>query len=87
MTAHSSTPAKSRTYLAQDVADGLNQAADDIFDAVNAGDSGLRDALNLMVNATMAYLRGQADDLRQVVEANYSAPHDDVRSWTSEATS
>lgn len=61
--------------------DALNQAADDILDAVEAGDEGLRDALNLMVNAVMEYLTGRASSLAEVVDSNYEADYRTVLSW------
>jgi hypothetical protein len=58
-----------------------NHAADDFLDAVDAGDEGLRDGLNLLVNATIAYLTGQAETLHDVVEHSYDADYEEVLSW------
>jgi hypothetical protein len=52
-------PPAATLYTEQQVADALNHAADEILDAVDAGDDGLRDGLNLLVNATIAYLTGR----------------------------
>jgi len=41
-------------FTEQQVAAALNHAADDILDAADAGDEGLRDGLNLLVNAAQA---------------------------------
>ncbi len=79
----SSTPQK--MFTEQQVTDALNEAADDILDAVDAGDDGLRDAINLMVNATIAYLTGQANDLREVVAHNYGDSYDEVLGWIEPA--
>ncbi|GAA0475581.1 hypothetical protein Aca07nite_84500 [Actinoplanes capillaceus] len=74
-------------FTAQQVLDALNTAADDILAAVDAGDSGLRDGINLMVNATIAYLRGDADDLRTVAANSYGEDISDILDWIREATS
>lgn len=77
----SASPAPPDMFTEQQVASALNGAADDILDAVDAGDDGLRDAINLIVNATIAYLTGQADDLQEVVAHNYDDSYDEVLSW------
>ncbi|HVQ18708.1 MAG TPA: hypothetical protein VMT27_06690 [Actinomycetes bacterium] len=64
-----------------EVSAALNKAADDILEAVDAGDEGLPDALNLLVNATAAYLSGKADDLTQVAALNYDADLSSILSW------
>ncbi|MEJ3741799.1 hypothetical protein WEI85_00655 [Actinomycetes bacterium KLBMP 9797] len=69
----------------QQVGDALNRAADDILDAVGAGDQGLRDAMNLITNAAVAYLTGRAQNLRHVVEQGYEADYPTVLSWIKEA--
>jgi hypothetical protein len=74
------------TYTEEQVAEALNQAADDILDAVDAGDQGLRDAMNLIVNAATAYLTGQASDLSAVIEHNYDADYPTVLSWIEESS-
>ncbi|MGI5185473.1 hypothetical protein ACQEVZ_55445 [Dactylosporangium sp. CA-152071] len=68
-------------FSAQQVTDALNRAADDILDAVDAGDEGLRDAMNLVVNATAAYLTGQAHNLLEVVRQGYENDYPTVLSW------
>jgi hypothetical protein len=68
-------------YTGQQVADALNTAASDILDAVDAGDEGLRDAINLMVNASLAYLRGEAADLHGVAEASYGEDLATILGW------
>ena len=73
------------TFTEQQVVDALNAAADDILDAVDAGDEGLRDGLNLMVNATIAYLRGDASDLDDVAEASYGEDLGTILGWIGEA--
>jgi hypothetical protein len=73
------------TFTDGDVLTALNEAADDILDAVDAGDEGLRDALNLMINATIAYLRGEARGLRQAVEHSYGEDYETVLGWAAQA--
>jgi hypothetical protein len=68
-------------FNAQQVTDAVNRAANDILDAVDAGDEGLRDAMNLIVNATVAYLTGQAQNLEEVVQQGYEADYPTVLSW------
>ena len=89
---HSGSPANAsatgttgRTFSEEAVQNAANQAGDDILDAVHAGDTGLRDAMNLVVNATLGYLTGQAQDLAEVVEQGYEATYDEVLSWIREA--
>ena len=74
------------TFTEQQVLDALNRAADDILDNVNAGDEGLRDAINLMVNATIAYLHGPAQNLHQAVAQSYDDDYATVLGWIEEAT-
>jgi hypothetical protein len=73
------------TFTEQQVLDALNDAANDILDAVDAGDEGLRDGINLMVNATIGYLRGEASDLHDVAEGSYSEDLDTILGWIGEA--
>jgi hypothetical protein len=73
-------------FTAEQILDALNTAADDVLDAVDAGDSRLRDGINLMVNATLAYLRGDADDLHAVADTNYGEPLYTILDWIREAT-
>jgi hypothetical protein len=74
-----------RAFTEGQVLDALNEAADDILDALDAGDEGLRDAVNLMVNATIAYLRGEATDLHEVAEGSYGEDLDTILGWIGEA--
>jgi hypothetical protein len=63
-------------FTEQPVRDALNNAGDDILDAVAAGDEGLRDAISLLVNATISYLLGEADHLSGVVAASYGEDYE-----------
>ena len=77
----SSTVPAPATFTEGAVRTAANRAADDILDAVDAGATGLRDGLNLLVNATLGYLTGEAEDLTEVVGQNYEATYDEVLSW------
>jgi len=69
------------TFTDGQVVDALNRAADDILDAVQAGDDGLRDGINLMVNATISYLRGDAGDLHAVADGSYGTTLETILGW------
>jgi hypothetical protein len=73
------TPLK--IYTADDISTALNKAADDIIEATEAEDEGLRDALNLMVNAVGSYLWDGSEDLEQVAVKNYDADLDSIVGW------
>jgi hypothetical protein len=73
------------TFTQQQILDALNEAANDILAAVHAGDEGLRDAINLMVNATIAYLCGEAQDLHDVVDVSYGEDYHTVLGWIEAA--
>jgi hypothetical protein len=75
-------PTTHRTFTDAEVVAALNKAADDILEATDAGDEGLRDAINLMVNAAVSYLRGDAANLTEAVDNNYDeATLADVLNW------
>jgi hypothetical protein len=70
-----------KTFTADEIGGALNKAADDILEACDAEDEGLRDALNLMVNAAGAYLWDGVEDLETVAEKNYDASLDSIVGW------
>ncbi len=61
------------THTSERVSSALNRATDDILEAFEAPATGLHDGLNLLVNAAMSYLNGEAGDLEEVVAANWDA--------------
>ncbi len=73
------------TFTRQQILDAVNEAANDILDAVHAGDEGLRDGINLMVNTSIAHLCGQARDLEGVVQSNYGEDYQTVLGWVAAA--
>jgi hypothetical protein len=73
-------------YTQEQVSAALNKAADDIIEATEAEDEGLRDALNLMVNAVGSYLWDGAEDLGEVAVKNYDADLDSIVGWIQQGT-
>lgn len=70
-----------KTFDSATVTAALNRAADDILDAINADDTGVRDALNLLVNAGLYFLHTPGADLGEAIEANYSEAPSKVLGW------
>lgn len=65
-------PKPTPTHDDEEVSVAFNAACDDILSAIEAPDEGVRDALNLLVNAGMYYLDPtNSNDLDEVVEAHY----------------
>ena len=79
--AHVAAEVLRKAHSTDEVGGALNKAADEILEVTEAEDEGLRDGLNLLVNATTAYLTGEAEDLEQVAEKNYDADLDSIVSW------
>jgi hypothetical protein len=71
-------------FTEQQVVDALNHDAEDILRATDGGD-GLHDAMDLMINAVVGYLTGQATDLHQVVQQRYANTYATVLGWIQEA--
>lgn len=70
----------------EDVETALNRACDDIIAAADLPDTGARDALNLLVNAAIAYVHDpNASTLGDVAEAAYGLPLDEIIGWIYEA--
>jgi hypothetical protein len=68
----------------------LNAVADDLLEVADAGDEGLRDALNLTVNAALVYLEhgwidadpaAARNRLEQVATSNYDEDLDTILGW------
>lgn len=72
------------TYTVVQVGHALNRAADDILEATEAEDEGLRDAINLMVNASICYLTGDATTLDAVAAHGYDADLDEILGWIAQ---
>lgn len=63
----------------------LNEVADEIIDAADVPDTGVRDALNLMVNAVNHRLFADENaTLEEIVEAEYEASYEEVLGWINE---
>lgn len=68
-----------------EVTRALNRCADLINDAAELADSGTRDALNLLVNATIYVLFDNPDaELDEIVEDNYDDSYDEVIGWIND---
>ncbi|HZM79922.1 MAG TPA: hypothetical protein VFC19_29670 [Candidatus Limnocylindrales bacterium] len=72
------------------IADVLNAVADDLLQVKQAGEEGLRDALNLAVNAASLYMEkgwteadpsAARDRLEQVASSAYGEDLDTILSW------
>lgn len=59
------------SFTRDEVSQALNRAADDVLGAINAPDEGVRDAVNLVVNAAMTYLDTPDATLDEAIEENY----------------
>jgi hypothetical protein len=70
-------------FTEQQVVDALDHA-EDILRATDGSD-GLHDAIDLMINAVVGYLTGQATDLHQVVQQRYPNTYATVLGWIQEA--
>jgi hypothetical protein len=78
------------TYVERDIGAVLNALADDILQVTDAGDEGLRDAVNLMVNATLVYLRrgwhehdpaAARQRLTDIADSDYDSDLDAILGW------
>lgn len=74
---------KTAQVTIQQVVDALNLVAEHIEDAVIIGDDdGVRDAINLMVNATVHYLENPDDtDLVSAIVSSYDTSPRRVLGW------
>jgi len=77
-------------YTADTLAAVLNTVADDILDVADCADEGVRDALNLLVNAALVYLdngwrehdpAAARSRLEHVAAGNYDADLDEILDW------
>lgn len=65
-------------YHRDEIGRAMHRAARDITDAVDLPDTGTRDALNLLINATLHYLGGTGQEtLADVVAAMYDLSHEE----------
>lgn len=66
-----------KRFDSETIGHALNRACDEIIEAVDAPDEGLRDALNLLVNAGCHYLDHPQDVLPDVIGACYQLGPDE----------
>jgi hypothetical protein len=63
------------TYTEAQIGQTLNSAADDVLEAIDAPDEGVRDAINLVVNVAMHYLEhpepSDAHSVQSAIDASY----------------
>jgi hypothetical protein len=64
-------------HTAEEVSAAANRAADDVLEAIDAPDEGVRDAINLVVNATLTYLKSPDATLEEAIAANYKLDEGD----------
>lgn len=69
------------TYTKEQVEGALNRAADDVLDAIKAGDEGERDVANLVVNAGLHYLEHPQATLATAITAEYDDAAETVLGW------
>jgi hypothetical protein len=74
-----------KTHTVDEVGKALNRAADGILEAVEAGDEGLRDAVNLLVNAASYYLEHPRASLDEAIAVCYTveAGEDGPLEWAA----
>lgn len=73
-------------YTLGEVSMAINRAAEDILAALDGPDTGVRDALNLLVNTALAYVTGEASTVAQVAEVSYSEDLGTVIGWINDGT-
>ena len=72
------------SFTLDQVTAALNAAADDIRERADLDDTGVIDALNLMVNVVGHRLAGKPDaSIDDVIQAGYEATPNEVLSWFS----
>jgi hypothetical protein len=60
-------------YTEESVSIAFNRAADEILNAVDAPDTGIRDAISLLVNVGMTYLIAPGTELKDAIAATYDS--------------
>jgi hypothetical protein len=69
------------TFTETQVSDTLNKACEDIIAAAQLPETGVRDALNLLVNATSIRLRDPEQTLEQIAEQAYQETLATILDW------
>jgi hypothetical protein len=81
------TSAFVQKYLGPDAvvtAQQLNRACDDVLAAIDAPDNGVRDVLNLLVNAALVYAADPTATLNDVAARSYDEPLETVLGWCAQ---
>ena len=63
----------------------LNRAADVVLEAIDAPDDGVRDAINLVVNAAVHFHQHPDSDLEAAIAASYQERPEAVLDWARRA--
>jgi hypothetical protein len=77
------TPSKAKTFTTEQLNTAANRAANEILEAIDAPEEGVRDALNLQVNATAYFLEHPDATLADAITANYSERPETVLAWAA----
>jgi hypothetical protein len=76
-------PSTAKTFAAEQLNTAANRAANEILEAIKAPDEGVRDAINLVVNATAYFLEHPDATLTDAIRANYDESPWEVLSWAT----
>lgn len=74
-----------RSYSKTQIRAAIDSSLERILDAVDAGDTGARDLLQLLLNDALYLLANPDATLADTIGANYSEPPDTVLEWAREA--
>lgn len=79
-------PAADRTpvFTETEVSDALHKACQDIIEAAQLPETGTRDALNLLINATLVRLREPDQTLEDVAVQSYAEPLSTILDWITD---
>lgn len=69
------------SYTYDQVSSAFNRAADEIIEAIDAGDEGKRDVVNAVINVGMHYLKHPGEDLENALGASYGSDPSEVLDW------
>jgi hypothetical protein len=68
-------------YMDEQVSEAYNKAADEVLEAIDAPDEGVRDAINLIVNAGAFFLKQPDGQLTEAIEDAYQEDAETVLGW------
>lgn len=87
-TADQDVGALAASYTREQITTAFNRAADEILEATGAPDTGIRDAVNLVVNAGVTYLASPEASLQDAIDACYDLDEDEdgPLDWIADGT-